>query len=276
MREISNGETARARSRGAPGLSNAANRATMSSRVKSILISSVAELCSVVDEQFQDDKNTTVIYRGHADIDYKLRPKAGRFAPPPNSKRSTLNESLMLELFRRHSVGLTATDPENDWEFLAIAQHHGLATRLLDWTRSPLVAAYFAVAHPNQSYQRTNRNSDSFSLKKPNSVIYAWRCPKMDLSRTPPARPLNIVEIVRYIPRHVTPRIKAQSGLFSAHPRPKVELTSPSLTQLVIPFEKRGSIKKSLYRLGVHEATMFPDLDGAARHIEWLQTNKLP
>jgi len=45
--------------------------------VKTISISSVVELCSVVDSQFRDDKNTTVIYRGLADIDYKLIPKAG-------------------------------------------------------------------------------------------------------------------------------------------------------------------------------------------------------
>lgn len=244
--------------------------------MNTIPIPSVTELCAVVDVQFQDDQNTTVIYRGHADVDYKLIPKAGRFDPPPNSKRSKLNESLMLELFRRHSVGLTTNTPEDDWEFLTIAQHHGLATRLMDWTRSPLVAAYFAVAHPNRSYEKKDKNSDCYILREPDSIIYAWRCQKMDLSKIPPATPLRITDVVRYVPRHITPRIKAQSGLFSAHPDPKAVLASPSLTQLIIPFGERAKIKKSLYRLGVHEGTVFPDLDGAARHIEWLQTCKLP
>jgi hypothetical protein len=116
--------------------------------MKTIPIPSVAELCSVVDEQFGDEKDTTVIYRGHADINYKLIPKAGRFDPPPNSKHATLDESLMLELFRRHSVGLTTSTPEDDWEFLAIAQHHGLATRLMDWTRSPLVCRLLCCGPP--------------------------------------------------------------------------------------------------------------------------------
>jgi type I restriction enzyme M protein len=107
-------------------------------------------------------------------------------------------------------------------------------------------------------------------------VIYAWRCPKIDLSRKP-SNPLNIKKVVRYVPRNITPRIKAQSGLFSAHPNPKKELSDPdNMVKLVIPFRQRPELKHSLYRLGIHEASVYPDLDGAARHIGWLQTDVEP
>ena len=244
-------------------------------------VTSVAELCSVIErDQFQDDNNdgTTVIYRGLSDIKFQLIPKAGRFSKP-RSKGEPINEKLMFELFQRSSVGLTHQDCDNKWELIAVAQHHGMATRLMDWTRSPLVAAYFAVQNPNERYKSDEQTgmSDRFVRIEPSSVIYAWRVQNIDLSKAPPNDPFDLQsDVVRYVPRHVTPRIKAQSGLFSVHKDPRIELNDPTLIQLEIPFIFRGPIKKSLYRLGVHEATIYPDIDGTARHIEWLQTNKQP
>jgi hypothetical protein len=147
--------------------------------MKQLTIESVADLCRIVEtSQFQDDGNTTVIYRGLADIDYDLRPKVGRFNPSPHSNDKVIKESRMLELFRRNSVGLTSHTLDDDWEFLAVAQHHGMPTRLMDWTRNPLVAAYFAVANSNQSYRkhRSSIHPHCYTLREPDSVIYSWRC----------------------------------------------------------------------------------------------------
>ena len=184
----------------------------------------------------------------------------------------------MLELFRRRSAGLINNSLNDDWEYLAVAQHHGAPTRLMDWTRSPLVAAYFAVAHPNEKYEKDGRliNPDSYVLRHPDSIIYAWRCPKIELGEHPSCSPFKIKDVIRFIPRHVTPRIKVQSGLFSAHPDPRSEFSDTNLFRLIIPNAMRGEMKRSLYRLGVHEEMLFPDVDGAARHIEWLQTDKKP
>jgi hypothetical protein len=233
-----------------------------------ITIKTIAELSELVESRFTDDKATTVLYRGHGATSFHLRPRVGRLKPSPNSTKRTVNEKLMLELFRRQSVGLIEICTADDWELLAIAQHHGLATRLLDWTRSPLVALYFAV-----NIETETRDSDG-RPKKEDAEIIAWRCPKKDLAEPFPNPPWRIKKPWRYIPRSVTPRLRAQSGVFTAHPNPtKVFVPDGKISRIRIPFSERKKLKASLFRHGIHESTLFPDLDGLARHIQWCQTN---
>jgi hypothetical protein len=232
-------------------------------------IKTIAELSDLVESTFRDNKMTTVIYRGHGAASFRLRPKVGRLLPPDNSTETVVNEALMLELFRRQSPSRIEIADANDWELLAIAQHHGLATRLLDWTRSPLAALYFAVCNEFET-----RDSNGHPNKE-DAEIVAWRCAKMDLTNSPPScGPLHIEQTIRYVPRMVTPRLRAQNGLFTVHPEPTKEF-DPDVGVMVrirIPYDKRKSLKDSLFRHGIHEGVMFPDVDGLARHIQWCQT----
>jgi len=231
-------------------------------------ISSVAELSKLIESEFKDDQETTVLYRGHGATSFRLRPKVGRCLPVTNSKKKVVNKKLMLELFRRQSTGRLEVATADDWELLAIAQHHGLATRLLDWTRSPLVALYFSVCKECESRDPDGRP------RPEDAEILAWRCPKEDLSKPlPKIGPLQIKETIRYIPRIVTSRLRAQGGVFTVHSDPTKDFVPKgTLVRVRIPFDKRKELKASLFRHGVHEAVVFPDIDGLARHIEWCQT----
>ncbi|MBZ5666741.1 MAG: FRG domain-containing protein [Acidobacteriia bacterium] len=231
-------------------------------------VTTIAGLSELVESQFKDNKKTTVLYRGHGAASFKLQPKVGRLRPSLNSAGKTVNEALMLELFRRQSTDRVEVCAADDWELLAIAQHHGLATRLLDWTRNPLVALYFCVGKECET-----RDSSGRPLRE-DAEIVAWRCRKKDLSKPLPiCGPLKIKKTVRYIPRIVTPRLRAQSGVFTAHPAPTMEFKpAGEIIRIRIPYARRKDLKDSLFRYGIHEGTMFPDLDGLARHIEWCQT----
>jgi hypothetical protein len=108
-------------------------------------IQSVSEFLRLVEQakKIEEAKNNNAdfIYRGQRE-DKPLRPRLGRLVPKGKRKKI---ERLMFDEFKRTSIALTDLQPESDWDFLAIAQHHNLPTRLLDWTHSALAALWFAV-----------------------------------------------------------------------------------------------------------------------------------
>ena len=79
------------------------------------------------------------IYRGVSHKDFDLVPKLNRLC----SHDLTLEDALLRNFKKYGSADLGGY--QNFWQIVALAQHHGLPTRLLDWTYSPLVAAHFAT-----------------------------------------------------------------------------------------------------------------------------------
>src|SRR5713101_2881848 len=176
---------------------------------------------------------------------HKLKPGAGR-GPTADTRKMLRAERAILAEFKRKAVGFLQIFPQNEWEWLALAQHHGLPTRLLDWTTNPLVAAYFAC-----SGQSDNENS----------TIYAFpRGKYLDLSVFTDPFTIRKVSLVR--PAHVTARLAAQDGVFTVHPDPRVPFRDATLISITIPCRARNRILRDIGRSGVNIEKLFPGLDG--------------
>ncbi|HJP96737.1 MAG TPA: FRG domain-containing protein [Candidatus Saccharimonadales bacterium] len=218
-------------------------------------INSFTDLHDIV-QSYGGSALTAVVYRGEESVGYQLIPKVGRLRGFRSPILDENEERLILRLFKQQAVPYINRLPETEWDWLAIGQHHGLPTRLLDWTRNPLVACYFAVEKEFAD----------------DSVIYAYKSNKQ-IDPTKKVDPFAVTEVSRFIPNHITNRITAQAGIFTIHPDPRIPFVAKTLDRIVIPASLRRDLKKTLYKFGLHASTLFPDLDGLSRHITWLRTD---
>jgi hypothetical protein len=190
------------------------------------------------------------VFRGINNPAYELIPKVGRLANEGTEKR-------IFDMFIRELPAYADSYPSDLWELLALGQHHGLPTRLLDWTENPLVACFFA----------------SDGAYDCDGVIYAMHNPHV--LKDTSISPFEIDKIMRYRPRQISPRIRAQSGLFTVHPNPRQPLVvgetgSIKVSKIVIDKEYKSYLIWDLARLGIHRASIFPNIDGLANHIKWM------
>jgi len=220
-----------------------------------ITINSLEEYISIINSKFEYG----FLYRGVTDYDnHKLIPSVGRYIHRFSSKQELLKkEQDAFRIFYKESPNLLTSPVNNYWHFLTIAQHHGLCTRLLDWSYSPLVALYFAT------YKYSKTDSCVYVLSNKIRFISTKEEKETD--------PFDCKEVCAYLPTHVTNRLRAQSGLFTIHPDPTNPLTDNIECQIRIPEIKRKTIKLSLNHMGINEKTLFPDVDGLARWISWMK-----
>ena len=219
-------------------------------------IDSIATLLDYAAHSYFTQPRGRWVFRGHSSAQYNLVPSVGRDSHTSKSREKY--EHSVFDIFQREAHGFLATLPTNEWEWLALARHHGLPTRLLDWTHNPLVALYFAVE------ANVETDGQVFALSAATKASEYARA----------SSPFDIRHTVKYYPNIVTPRIRAQEGLFIACHKLEVSLDQalPSewrIERLRIPAVRKEHLRYELFRIGVHASSLFPDLDGLAARIRW-------
>lgn len=204
-----------------------------------------------------------VLFRGQQNAEWNLLPKIAR-----SKIKATFieEEKSILEEFKR--IGRAYINPvisQNSWDLLALAQHHGLPTRLLDWTTNPLVALWFAFYLESSTIQ--------------DRAIWVLILDKNELADTTQSTPFDQRKTVAFKPNHITNRITAQNGWFTTHKfvtknnkfiKLDTNITyTKKILKMEIPNAERENILRVLDMMGINYFSIFPDLDGLAKYLEW-------
>jgi hypothetical protein len=226
------------------------------------------------------------VYRGDGNPAWPLLTSLDKLGGPgsPHSKAGL--EEHILRNFIRYSRPYFSTPPVNEWEVLVAAQHHGLPTRLLDWTYSPLVAAHFATLSGEPKSDRVVWRLDWKSVHR------CFRLPELALliqdlegilgsgrpmtpwalfSGAADAKPFACM----FEPPSLNARIVAQSATFTLCSDKRVPFDrfleghglGSVLTKFIIPAREAARFRDQLDLVSVDERRLFPDLDGVAAEI---------
>lgn len=183
----------------------------------------------------------------------------------------------MIDEFKHYALMRSDAHPVGYWDWLVLAQHHGVPTRLLDWTENPLQALFFAVSDADQSEsdaslfilkpKELNIRSLGASYTSPvvlrdsSSVLDSYRPDRSQNSRSLP---------VAVIAANDFTRIVAQHGVFTLHPDPRFSGSNgfeDCSQKLIIPKQFKSEIKRELEFVCIDESSSYPDLDHLGAHI---------
>jgi FRG domain len=230
------------------------------------------------------------LFRGQANLEWPLIPKAGRkefYLPDLNSLR--FRDLGRFSEWKQRVFPFVPDLPPTDYEALAYAQHHGLATRLLDWTLNPLVATYFAVRElpaidAAVFCYRTQGLVDPKKARLPiglneTALLYRQMLDEGGESAHQLESQMADLHGRAVLTRSFDTRMLNQRGAFTVHwpPNSALEMKPwahapdvPNLSILQIEASLKAEIRGHLDDYGISEEFIYPDADGVAAHINWL------
>lgn len=198
----------------------------------------------------------------------------------------------VFEKWCARAIAYNRNFPTNEWERLALAQHYGLATRLLDWSESPLVALFFAIEtddmHSGAVYALMRPHAEINAVHHRFSIIGS-ATPETYLSgELPDPLTASVVSanIAIYKPRPIDQRMLQQRAIFTYHASPLEPILpynengsqiwshdfdrfGTDLMEFIIDGDSKRRIRNELCMLGIDKEILFPDLDGLSAQFNY-------
>lgn len=259
--------------------------------MKEIIVHDIGELLKEVENIIGDAGGKEMWYRGQVSKDWKLLPSVQR----GRDYREELERELVVDFRIRASQVLRDHPGKNDYSgWMSLMQHYGLATRLMDWSKSPLVALYFAtepakkdrdelqdaciwilcpsVLNAHEIGQEYIYPIDSVTVEE--MLEKAFKVP--DMGDRGENQPLGYGHIVACEPVEHNLRIYSQMACFTVHDAKKempmlvniAEEVPDMLNKIIIPAQLKECFRKELAVLGITESYIYPDMEHIARDIK--------
>ncbi|GAB3255839.1 FRG domain-containing protein [Larkinella harenae] len=225
-------------------------------------------------------------FRGLADANFKLSTSLMRLGVDHDRL-----EGHLLRNFKKYAYRV-ALEKDSFWYWLSVAQHHGLPTRLMDWTFSPYVALHFATACLDRYHQDgaiwcvnykkvhthlpthlieelIREGADVFTVEMLHCITSLAQLDELS----------DPVCALFFEPPSMDERIINQYALFSVVSSPTLGLDEwllrhpDSYRKIIIPHTLKWEIRDKLDQANINERVLFPGLDGLSR---WLRRQYFP
>jgi len=228
---------------------NTANDNQQTTELKTIIEETIPSVIPLLMAIGNNSAYFPSIYRGVSDKSFDLIPSLGRIENEELSKMDDatiisfldLREKEMLDLFKSKSIPYLNYNPNTYYEWLVLAQHHGVPTRLLDWSTNCLVALYFAI---NGAY---DKDGALYFYETPGNIHFEE------------SLLFHKDSVLR--PKHIDFRIINQCSVFTIHSMPHKPLRHERLKKFIIPSHCKKQFEIDISRLGINREILFPGLD---------------
>lgn len=230
-------------------------------------------------EHFSKYNGHDWLFRGTTSSFHSLLPKVGRPRKPKPLPEEPLrrmqytqnDEQAVFDMFKGAARAYVTNYPVDDLEWLALAQHYGAPTRLLDWTSGLLVAMWFALE--KSGFRETFIESKkTFELKPHDAALWVIRG-LSSASNNDRKNPFAVTETKFYRPPHISPRIGAQQSVFTLSPNPTKNLQHMELVKFTIKSSACFQLRKRIDACGINQSSLFPDTQGLGEHLAWRYKN---